>query len=267
VSLLTVSPAWGQGGTLDPSFGGDGMVTTSFLIGDGALAMAVQADGRIVVAGFTDIDFAVARYNADGSLDPSFSSDGKVMTDFGISLDHATAIALQEDGRIVVAGRTQPYSAYDSDIALARYNADGSLDSSFGGDGLVVTDLDDNNEMAADVAVQADGRIVVAGHRGWPGPVPGEDFLLVRYNADGSLDPSFGNGGLVVTDFDGDNETAEAIALLADGRMVAAGKTIPESGSEFALARYHADGTLDASFGSGGKVVTDFGGVPGFDED
>ncbi len=162
-------------GDLDPSFGSSGKVTTDFGGSDAASAVAIQTDGRIVAAGRSGSgDFALARYNVDGSLDPTFGSSGMVMTDFGGS-DAASAVAIQPDGRIVTAGRSG-----SGDFALARYNADGSLDPSFGSGGKVTTDFG-GFDLALGVALQSDGKIVAAGQGG-----SSFDFALARYNADGS---------------------------------------------------------------------------------
>jgi uncharacterized delta-60 repeat protein len=235
-------------GSLDTSFGSSGQVTTDFGTTDLASGVALQADGKIVVAGSSGGNFALARYHADGSLDSSFGSGGKVTTSSG----SAAVVALQTDGKILVAGRS--VGAGD-DFALLRYNADGSLDSSFGSGGKVATDFG-SGESASGLALQADGRIVVVGSRSAnpfiPALVP--SFALARYNVDGSLDNSFGTGGKVLTDF-GSASSAGDVALQADGRIVAAGG----SAGNFALARYNPNGTLDSSFGTGGKVLTNFG--------
>ncbi len=226
-------------GSLDASFGGSGKIITDFGDADGGNAVAIQADGRIVAAGSTGFgDFALARYNPDGSLDAGFGGDGKVTTTFGSFGEFAFELAIQADGKIVAAGAGPGFT----DFALARYNPDGSLDAGFGGDGKVTTDFGSNVEAAFGVAVQADGAIVAVG----------TGFALVRYNPDGSLDASFGSGGKVTTNI---SSFANAVAVQADGRIAVAGA----SSGDFALVRYNPDGSLDASFGSGGRVTTDFG--------
>ncbi|CAN5290131.1 hypothetical protein BH20ACT13_BH20ACT13_14770 [soil metagenome] len=242
-------------GDLDSSFGTGGRVTTHFGASDSANAIALQANGMLIVAGDTRVpqpgDFALARYAPDGSLDTTFDGDGKVTTDFGGS-DSVSALVVQPDGKIVAAGGTA--GANPADIAIARYNPDGSLDMTFDGDGKVTTDFGLGLiESAADVAIQTDGKLVVAG-------VHGEglqsDFALARYNPDGSLDASFGTGGKVVTSFNAGHDSASALVVQRDGRIVAAG-----SSGDFALARYNADGTVDSTFDGDGKVVIDFGGT------
>jgi len=241
-------------GSLDTSFGGTGKVTTDFGSDDSAYSVAIQADGKIVAAGSSGAgfitDFALVRYNTDGSLDTSFGGTGKVTTDIG-SYDSATSVAIQANGRIVVAGSSG--ADFTTDFALVRYNTDGSLDTSFGGTGKVTTDIG-SDDSAASVAIQADGKIVAAGSSANTSDF---DFALARYNRDGSLDTSFGGTGKVMTDFTASYDFADSIAIEADGKIVAAGYTDPPK-SDFALARYNSDGSLDTSFGGTGKITTDF---------
>ena len=240
-------------GSLDPSFGGDGKVVTDIGGGDdGANAVAIQPDGKIVAAGNTAFgggNFGVARYHPDGSLDPSFEGNGKLEIGLG-GEETAHAVAIQADGRIVVAGSTD---IGDGGFALVRLDPDGSPDPTFDGDGLVYTDRNDDTGARA-VAIQADGRIVAAGAQ----DLGDSDFALTRYMPDGSLDPSFDGNGSLATDFAGGEEIARAIAIQADGRIVAAGERAPGN-ADFALARYTPDGSLDSSFGGDGRVLTEFG--------
>jgi len=250
-------------GSLDASFGSGGKVTTHFGYShDYAYTVAIQADGKIVAAGYSDqgtttYDFALARYNTDGSLDTSFGAGGKVTTHFGYSRDYAYTVAIQADGKIVAAGYSdQGTTTYD--FALARYNSDGSLDTSFGAGGKVTTPFGYSHDYAYAVAIEADGRILAAGYS-FRGGTNGYDFALARYKSDGSLDSTFGSGGLVTTDFGSYHDTAYAIALQADGRILAAGHSNQGTTlNDFALARYNSDGSLDVTFGSGGRVTTDF---------
>jgi uncharacterized delta-60 repeat protein len=243
-------------GSLDSSFGSGGVVVTDFSGGgDSASAVAIQTDGKIVVAGVAtgaSSDFGLARYDTDGSLDPTFGSGGKVTTDFAGGLDLANAVAIQADGKIVAAGLTQSATT-GGDFALARYNSDGTLDTTFGIGGKVTTDFGGPADSASAVAIQADGKIVAAG-RTYENS--NYDFALVRYNADGSLDPSFGTGGKVTTDFAAGTDFASDLAIQPDGKILAAGWATPAgSFSAFGLVRYNTDGSLDLTFGSGGKVT------------
>ena len=197
VIIATASPGAAAPGDLDPSFGRDGKVTTDFAGGgDQAQAVAIQGDGKIVAAGIDRNlsgvgDFALARYNPDGSLDTTFDTDGLVTTDFIGQTDQAYAVAIQGDGKIVAAGRAFLGSTRE-EFALARYNPDGSLDTTFDGDGKVTTDFAAFNDNARAVVIQGDGRIVAAGFAVVSGT---NDFALARYNTDGSLDsPSTATG-------------------------------------------------------------------------
>jgi uncharacterized delta-60 repeat protein len=250
-------------GSLDATFGAGGLVTTDFSgEDDRASAVAIQTDGKIVVAGLTTNtttflrDFALARYNTDGGLDSTFGIGGKIITDFSSQDNGGSDIALQPDGRIIVAGTTST-DGFSFDFALAQYNSDGSLDASFGAGGIVVTDITGDAE-AGSLGLQTDGKIVAAGYSG---TIP-TDFALVRYNGDGSLDPTFGSGGVVTTDFSGNDDGISGLALQSDGKIVAAGTSLNPNTitSNFALARYASDGSLDPAFSSGGKIMTDFFG-------
>lgn len=257
--LALVWVASGAPSDLDVSFGTAGKVATDFGGGDDAgNHMAVQSDGKIVVAGSTfngsQYDVAVVRYAADGALDSSFGTGGKVTTDFAGSDDAGYSVVVQGDGKVVVAGYA---SGSSLDFALVRYEADGTLDGGFGSGGKVITDFGGSNEVGHGVAVQSDGKLVVAGDA-YNGS--DYDFALVRYNSDGTLDASFGTGGRVLTDFGGSQDYGRSVAVLDDGKIIVVGYSGTYPISDFALARYHADGTLDTSFGTGGRVVTDFDG-------
>jgi uncharacterized delta-60 repeat protein len=248
-------------GTLDTSFSDDGKALTPIFAAsdDYAFSVAVQSDGRIVVAGFTvnasNADLAVVRYNTDGSLDTSFDGDGKAITPVGSSADIGYSVAIQPDGRIVVVGTSRNGAV--SDFAIIRYNTNGSLDTSFDGDGKVMTSIR-GEDNARSVAIQTDGRIVVAGNS-FEGS--DTDFTLVRYNANGTLDTSFDGDGMVITPVGGVVSVAYSVAVQTDGRIVAAGCTvcISEPDDDFAVVRYNTDGTLDTSFDGDGKVVTQVG--------
>lgn len=252
------------GGNLDATFGTAGLVTTDLRPGlqDKGKAVALQADGKIVAVGFagvgvgTDTDFALVRYNADGSLDSSFGSGGIVTTNFPGTSEEATNLAIQPDGKIIAVGYTR---ASSTDFALARYNGDGSLDTTFGSGGLVTSAFAEDTIGLSAVVLQPDGKIIACG-----GVFNGDnimDFALVRYHGDGGLDTTFGTGGLVTAHIS-NKEAFSDVALLPDGRIIAAGTSQIDgvTGFDFVLARYHDDGALDTSFGSGGFVITDFAG-------
>ena len=243
-NLANAAPA----GTVQTDFGGRESIT----------ATALQADGKLVAVGFFygggSNSFALARYGTDGKLDTGFGIGGKVLTtNFGASSGYAgqaeaKAVALQVDGKIVVAG-----DAYTNDIALARYNPDGSLDATFGNGGKVVTDWGAASELAFAVGIQSTGKIIVGGYTDTKGTF---DFVMTRYNSDGTVDSTFGVNGTVYTDFTVSDDRIEALKVIAGDKIVAVGR----SNYNIAVAQYTAGGVLDTQFGTGGKVTTDLGG-------
>jgi uncharacterized delta-60 repeat protein len=254
--LLVAVPAAAAPGDLDPAFGTGGKLTTSFgTFGadiEWANAVALQPDGKIVVAGYHDGEFALARYNTGGSLDPTFDGDGRVTTSFGAGANaDAWAVVLQADGKIVAAGPTSSGGA-NSDFALARYNADGALDTTFDGDGKVTTPVGTGSDEASALALQSDGKLVAAG---WSSG----DFALVRYNADGALDTSFDGDGKLTTAVGAGADAAYGVKVQADGKIVAAGSSSNGANMDVAVVRYASDGSLDAGFDGDGKVTTPIG--------
>ena len=251
VSVVIAASPLDAGSQLDVSFGiGGKVVTDASGRYDEARAVAIEPDGQIVVAGVAGTgfgqDFLLARYNVDGSLDRSFGTGGTVITDVSGRSDVAWALAIQPDGKIIAAG------VADEDFALVRYNAEGTLDTRFGANGTLTTDFG-GNDVAYALAVQADGDIVAAG------VAAGRDFALARYLPNGTLNHSFGVGGKVVTDVAGSIDSSYAVAIEPDGQIVSAGATGRFPTAELALVRYNADGSLDAKFGTGGRVAIGFG--------
>jgi uncharacterized delta-60 repeat protein len=253
-------------GSLDGSFGSGGTTPPGFPTGySSAWALAFYPDGRIVAGGGAGpsataaLDFALARYNANGSLDTSFGTGGRVTTDFSGNSDFVYGVAVQPDGRVIAAGDSYKTVNGENlhDFVLARYNIDGSLDQTFGNGGRVITEFA-GGEVAYGLALSGDGRVVAAGLT-WGGSTFGNNVALARYNASGNLDSTFGNAGKVITSFGRFNVEAHALAVQPDGRIVQAGYA-GTIGGDFAVARYNSDGSLDSSFGTGGKVTTDFAG-------
>lgn len=252
-------------GNLDTSFGSDGKVLSYWTGYTPAFAVALQPDGKIIAAGQASSDgghfnFALVRYNPDGSPDSDFGSDGLIITDFNGSNDGASAIALQPDGKILVGGNSyngDPYTGTDYDFALARYNPDGTLDASFGSDGKVTTDFYHQDDYGKAMALQPDGKILLAGSAN---DCPYACFALARYNPDGNLDASFGNNGWVTADMEQSHDSAQAMLLQPDGKMLISGFSWSEAYyPHFAAVRYHADGVLDLGLGVDGKLITDWG--------
>jgi uncharacterized delta-60 repeat protein len=239
-------------GQLDPTFGTGGRVITS--IGpedDMPGGMALQADGKLVVVGSsfnlnpTRDDFSVVRYLPNGTLDPSFSSDGKLMTAVSATAtDMARAVAIQPDGKIVAAGYAR--IGTQERFALTRYLKDGQLDPAFGNGGIVTTAFGAGHATASTVAIQPDGRIVLAGQ------VDG-DVALARYLENGQLDPQFGNGGKKITVMFGHNG-ATSISVQDNGMIVVGAVSASVDG--FILMRYQSFGALDHTFGSFGIATT-----------
>ena len=265
-------------GSLDTDFNGNGKVTldgnSRNLMGN---SIAIQADGKILVAGSANCNdrytagycTLLVRYNRDGSLDTSFSGTGAKIDSSTLGV---MGMALQTDGKILVTGSND----YGNGLvfALARYNNDGTIDTSFSGDGIVTTEIGSDvgsSNWANSVALQPNGKILVAGvsHTN----STNNHFALVRYNQDGSLDTSFSNDGIVTTNISGsaDSDYAYSIAVQPDGKILVAGESTytrsnPEvfpgfimgGNTDFALVRYNSDGSLDTSFSGDGKVTTDF---------
>jgi uncharacterized delta-60 repeat protein len=258
-------------GSLDTTFGTNGKASTDFNGGsDVGYSVSLQSDGKILLSGeadknaFNTKDFAVSRYNSDGSLDTSFGTNGKVTTDFTGGDNTGYSSTVQSDGKVVVAGYARDSTASRNDFALSRYNSDGSLDTTFGTNGTVTTAFDPKpnaNSSGSSVTVQSDGKILLAGSYGLFTSSNGTDFALSRYNSDGSLDNTFGTNGTVTTDFNGKDDSATKVIQQRDGKILVAGKANNSSGdSDFALSRYNSDGSLDTTFGTNGKVTTDFNG-------
>jgi uncharacterized delta-60 repeat protein len=239
-------------GTLDPSFSGDGIATIDIGGSDEADDLAIDSRGRIVAAGTRgryEFWLALARFNPNGSIDRSFSGDGKVVSDF-VHGRWWTSLAIDGQDRIVGAGLASKYG--HTGFGVVRYNENGTLDSSFG---EVATRFGTDSDDATDVAIDSQGRVIAAGDSAVNGV---RVFALARYRSDGSLDPSFGGDGRVTTSFGGTNEGAEigGIAIDSRGKIVAAGHVEYQA---FTFARYNPNGTLDDSFGTGGRLKTRFG--------
>lgn len=252
-------------GSLDNGFGTAGRVTTAFNANNDfayAQAVTIQPDGKIVAGGLANnssgiAEFAIVRYLPNGSLDSSFGSLGKAITNISGVGDQLTALLVEPDGKILAVGSA------GEDFAVVRYNADGTLDNSFGSSGKVITDFVGFPDSAQAVAFQPDAKILVAGSTITLDRTGGirKRFGLVRYNGSGTIDASFGSSGKVVTLFNSEFWDSEAYALVVqpDAKIVVAGWTNdPQGGTDFALARYSADGNLDTTFGSAGQVTTDF---------
>jgi uncharacterized delta-60 repeat protein len=248
-------------GALDPSFGGgDGKVGIDFTPGDDfAYAVRIQANGKILVAGAaayfsSNSRFALARLTSDGSLDPTFGGDGRVVTNLTSSYDWANGMVLQPNGKIVVVGSVSAGSS-NSKIGVLRYRSDGSLDPTFSGDGIVLADPTRTYDDGLAIGIEADGPIVVAGGAGFDGP--NERFVAMALKRDGSLDHHFGADGMVFTDLTSKADVPYGLAIQSDGKIVVAGGAAQgPSDPKFAVVRYEPDGSLDPTFHGDGTVIT-----------
>ena len=247
-----------QDGSLDLNFDSDGMVSTPIGTGDDrGYSIATQSDGKIVLVGYSyngsNMDFSLVRYNINGSLDNTFDSDGMVTTSVGTGDDIAYSIAIQSDGKIILAGYS--YNGSNMDFSLVRYNINGSLDNTFDSDGMVITPVGTGNDIAYSIAIQSDGKIILAGYS-YNGS--SNDFALVRYNINGSLDNTFDFDGFVITSIGSNNDIIRSLVIQSDGKIVAAG-IADISGDKFALVRYNTNGSLDNTFDTDGIVITPVG--------
>jgi uncharacterized delta-60 repeat protein len=250
--LKFLSVRFTTSGALDPTYNGTGWVSTRVApIGvSGAAAALIQSDGKIVLAGFNedlpDADMALARYTTTGALDPTFDIDGLLTVELGNTSERAAKIALQPDGKIVAVGDS--FSAGFLDATLERFNANGTIDTSFGSQGSVAIHFPDENSWASDVEIQADGKIVVAVNSFEHGK-----YIVARFDSTGDLDSTFGNAGIAVVQVGATNDVVYDLAIQADGKIVAAGGSF-DTTSDNSLIRLNSNGSPDTSFGSMGKV-------------
>ena len=245
-----------QPGALDATFGTGGVVVSQVAPGgSGGMDVVVQDDGKVVVAGWARLvntpSCSVSRFLSDGTPDPDFGVDGTVITDAVPGSELLEAVAIAPDGKIVVGGIVLGVL----DMVVMRHLANGMPDTTFGSGGVVALDLFNNVDRVRDLVVRPDGRILLAGVVAMSGS---PEFGMVQLNVDGSLDQSFGTNGVVSTYFPTTSE-AWALALMPDGRFVAAGRSAPQGEGDVAVARYLPDGSLDPSFDGDGMVVIDLG--------
>ncbi len=253
--LVSTLVTFAQSGILDTTFGTDGIVTTQVSTTyNFGMATVVQPDGKIIVAGYAGTPAtykaAVVRYNTDGSLDNSFGNAGKLTIPIGTAKSYATDVVLQDDGKIVLGART--YDNVSGNFALVRLNEDGSFDSSFGTNGIVIASTG-GNDVSASILIADDGKILLAGDSD-------NSFSVAKFNSDGSLDTSFGINGWAITVFDNASSFIQQIAFQNDGKIVMGGFVVNSVGRyQMAAARMNPDGTLDNGFGVGGKLFFNIG--------
>lgn len=239
-------------GSLDITFGTGGKVTTpvgSFT--NYAQAVAVQPDGKIIAVGESNSGMSIARFNANGTLDTTFNGTGIAAFLPG----SAYAVALLPGGKFLVAGNNG--NVANIDFQLRRYNSNGTLDTTFDGDGIVDTPVGPATDVAYAIAVQPDGKIVVSG-RADSNPIFVTNYGIVRYNPDGTLDPTFDGDGIVISPGPG-NSLYDSIAIQPDGKLVFARTLYSNSTYVATVLRYNANGSLDTDFGTDGRVSTPIG--------
>jgi len=244
-------------GTLDHSFGNKGIVISNFGGEDQCRSLAIQPDGKILAAGYTERgnkDMALFRYTHTGIPDTTFGRFGRVITEISDFDELANSVLVLEDERIIVAGSYD--NGTDWDIGLARYKANGDLDTHFGKSGITKTRLGSLNDRVSTVTVQRDGNILVAGSTDTPS---GNDVAILRYNSEGIRDISFGSRGAQIIAVSKGNEYCRDLVLQADGKMLLTGLADNGSDNDCFLLRCDSDGNPDESFGDGGLVCTSFG--------
>lgn len=236
-------------GTLDTTFDTDGIVTTTILQNANARAIAVQSDGKIIVAGNARNNsnqdfFTVVRYNSDGSIDSSFGNSGMIFTSFGL-IDFLNDLIIQNDGKILAVGNGDVSSRLPL-LAMMRLNPNGSFDTGFNGTGQVAAQIP-LFEEANSVDLQNDGKIIISGRLNG-------SFSVFRYNPNGTLDATFDGDGIAIADFN-NFSTSFDIKIQSDSKIIGVGETFGQA-TDFAVARFNENGTLDNAFGVGGKVVS-----------
>lgn len=253
-----------QFGQLDPTFGNGGILETEFgqYVSEDVREMLIQPDGKIVVCGtdyVDNYDFMLQRYNSDGSPDMGFGDNGKATFHYGESFTHnyCVAVVMQQDEKLVMTGYSE--TSPEKSFTTMRANADGSVDTSFGDNGIVTVFIDDYDALANDVMLQPDGKIIVVGHANVNNA--GEDMAAIRLNEDGSLDDTFGVNGVVANINDVCGVASANCALQSDGKILVSGYGSTQGDHVFCLMRLNDDGTLDNAFNDDGIQIT---GVSGF---
>ena len=248
-------------GTLDSTFGINGVVNTQ-INGQRTFgtSLIIQNDSKILVGGFVKIStnnngILLFRYNSNGALDNTFGNAGSVIADITTGNDYLEALELQDDGKIVICGDTP------NGLFLSRYNPNGQIDNTFGVNGILITQIG-NATISGAMAIQSDGKIIVTGEAFFPDT----DILIIRYNADGSLDDTFGNDGIVLTSTGAYFEFGSSVRIQKDGKIIIGSlkKQIVGANIEIVVFRYLDNGILDNTFGNGGNVNASFGGIESY---
>jgi uncharacterized delta-60 repeat protein len=258
--LLVSGTTWGSvgiarykaNGLLDSLFGTNGFVYTSHAAtwDQSTKAIALQSDGKILLAGYSSVSsvdcfMVITRYNSSGVLDNTFGVGG-IITKYVTSYSKPSGIAIQTDGKIVISGTS--YNGTNNDICLLRYDTNGSIDNSFGTNGVVISNISSDNDEANAIEIQPDGNILICGKSG-------NNFIVARYTSSGALDNTFGSSGVTLTLLDATNNVANALKLQSDGKIIVSG----QAGSGTGVVRYTSNGLIDSAFGVNGLIVTSLG--------
>jgi uncharacterized delta-60 repeat protein len=268
ISLFAFTIALAASGDLDWTFDHDGLVSTNVsapMRFENIDDIAIQANGKIIAAGKLHDDdvpnkIALARYHADGSLDKTFSGDGKLITNFSEDYVLTAGVAVQLNGKIVLSGsvcKRDAFMALSCDLMLARYMPNGTLDTTFSGNGWLRLDEGGDNGSQGGLAVLGNGKIVVAGYV----PTNGTDMVVYRFLPNGNLDTTFDGDGRVTINFAAGDIPTD-LEILNNGKIMILGRTNTgnfTNNFDFALARLNANGSLDSTFGAGGKLIANFG--------
>lgn len=243
-------------GILDSEFGSGGIFTYDYSSADDYInVIAIQPNGAILFAGGASVEsttyFALGRVTFTGELDPTFMSGNIQTTAVGLYNSEAYAIVIQSDGKIILGGGADQES--DWDFALVRYLTDGSIDQAYGENGIVYTDIEAQSEKIYALALQDDGQLIACGYTNNDSD---DDFVLIRYNVNGDVDYTFGDGGFVVSDFYGYDEVPFSVNIQSDSKIIASGFTYNGEIYQYALIRYSNDGEIDTTFGDVGFVTT-----------
>ncbi|MGL2963124.1 T9SS type A sorting domain-containing protein [Flavobacterium sp. RSB2_4_14] len=248
-------------GSVDETFGNSGVIinilpTSGYYPQD----MVIQSDNRIIIMGIIQNNiypnaYWVARLLPDGALDPSFSGDGYLDLSFGTEQDRGTCVALQTDGKILVGGTSGSTAQY---FTVARLLSNGNLDTTFGINGVVQTPFSGSESFANCIAVQQDGKIILGGYT--VNAPFAKDFAMIRYDGNGTIDTGFGINGKVITTLNTTySDYIDKIIIDPQGRIIASGCSSFEVNYKLAMVRYTSNGTLDTSFGTNGKVISNIG--------
>jgi uncharacterized delta-60 repeat protein len=247
-------------GTLDTSFGTDGKVIQDIGSNDDrGYSLAIRPNGKILLGGScyngSDYDFCIARFDSDGNLDLSFGSSGIVMQPIGSGHDYGQSLAIQPDGKILLGGSC--YNGSNIDFCIARFDSDGNLDTTFNyPNGYKIQSIGSGNDEGFSLAIQPNGKILLGGYcQG----VSNADFCIARFNSDGTLDTSFGTGGRVIQPIGSSIDYGYSSAIQPDGKILLGGFCDNGGRWDFCIARFEINGTLDTSFGTGGKVIQPIG--------